>query len=604
MEPSAFISYSHADQKWLDRLEEMLVPLVRGGLDIWSDKQIKAGDDWRKEIEDQLCKATVAVLLVSPKFIASDFIHKKELPPLLEAARQKGLRVLWVPISDSLYERTPIGSYQAAHPPKSPLSGIRSRAKQDEALKAIALEIEKALTQPPIGSAGNPEAYPKPSLSSYFAGLSSPESNQQPLASIRQDMPLTCVINSLGEAIASCYPGQSLSAWYPELLSPSRPTTRDALEQYFSHHKEIEPKLQAAWEAALIKHVINSLHQAIAHCYRGQHLLDQFPDFPVQDQLRNWDDLEQYFSGETRIDANLLSAWKKALQNHATANTDMSVTVALVIDEIGGGDQFCGGTSYYRSYRFVPASQIYEPMDLSGPLNWDPQRPDAALANISTIIDQMLSGCRALQMGISCIEIFAPWQLIAADWIGQLKVTDDFGDTVNLIDEIPFLVRSADRIRMTATTHMNQLGAKVALLHNGQGQWLPAATAGKPDQLRVVNTQDAMVALHSHGPQRGAVDAAKWLKALLKSMVPLALWSTPSHNGDDMEEQQFFACLWSLGLMNHGVTESTHPQCSDLSRLPITRREAVPHNDCLRHLHLLIDTPHQPNEHHIAKKPA
>jgi TIR domain/Sulfatase-modifying factor enzyme 1/Domain of unknown function (DUF4062) len=148
-ERSVFISYSHADQKWLDRLEEMLVPLVRGGLDIWSDKQIEAGDDWRKEIEDQLSKATVAVLLVSPEFIASDFIHKKELPPLLEAARQKGLRVLWVPISDSLYERTPIGSYQAAHPPKSPLSGIKGRANQDKALKAIAFEIERAIQEHP-----------------------------------------------------------------------------------------------------------------------------------------------------------------------------------------------------------------------------------------------------------------------------------------------------------------------------------------------------------------------------------------------------------------------------------------------------------------------
>lgn len=520
----------------------MLVPLVRGGLNIWSDKQIQAGDDWRQEIEDQLSKATVAVLLVSPKFIASDFIHKKELPPLLEAARQKGLRVLWVPISDSLYERTPIGSYQAAHPPRSPLSGIRGRANQDKALKAIALEIEKALTQPPTGSAGTSGTNLTPTLGSHLAGLAGPEGGQQPLASLRQD------------------------------------------------HGHLP-----------LAHVIKSLDQAIAHCYPGQRVLDRFPDFPVRDfpvrdQQRGWDALEEYFSDPTRIDAKLLSAWEKALRNHAPANTDASATVALVIDEIGGGDQFCGGSSYYRSYRFVPASQIYEPMDLSGPLNWDPQRPEAALANISTIIDQMLSGCRALQMGIRCIEIFAPWQLIAADWIGQLKVTDDFGDTVNLIDEIPFLVRSADRIRMTATTHMNQLGTKVALLHNGQGQWLPAATAGKPDQLRVVNTQDAMVALHSHGPQRGAVDAAKWLKALLKSMVPLALWSTPSHNGDDMEEQQFFACLWSLGLMNHGVTESTHPQCPDLSRLPIKRREAVPQNDWLRHLHLLIDTPHQPKE--------
>ena len=90
MEPSASISYSHDDQKWLDLLEKMLVPLVRGGLHMWSDKQIKAGDDWRQKIEDQLCKATVGGLLVSKEFIASDIMLNNELPPLLAAARQKG----------------------------------------------------------------------------------------------------------------------------------------------------------------------------------------------------------------------------------------------------------------------------------------------------------------------------------------------------------------------------------------------------------------------------------------------------------------------------------------------------------------------------------
>ena len=145
MQPSAFISYSHKDQKWLERLNEMLVPLVRGGLTIWSDQRIRPGDDWRTAIEDELAKATVAILLVSPAFLASDFIHNNELPPLLAAARRNGLRVLWIPVSDCLHEKTPIAAYQAVHPPAIPLDGLRRTADRNKALKAIALEIDKAL---------------------------------------------------------------------------------------------------------------------------------------------------------------------------------------------------------------------------------------------------------------------------------------------------------------------------------------------------------------------------------------------------------------------------------------------------------------------------
>ena len=50
-----FISYSHADKEWLDRLKRHLKPLVReGNLDCWDDTRIRPGDDWKKEIQDAL----------------------------------------------------------------------------------------------------------------------------------------------------------------------------------------------------------------------------------------------------------------------------------------------------------------------------------------------------------------------------------------------------------------------------------------------------------------------------------------------------------------------------------------------------------------------
>ena len=120
-----FISYSHQDRELFDELKIWLKPLERSGkLKVWDDTQILPGDPWRQEIQTALASAKVALLLVSPNFIASDFIYKNELPPLLNAAENEGLKVFWIPISYSPYEDTGFEKYQAAHSPQAPLDTL------------------------------------------------------------------------------------------------------------------------------------------------------------------------------------------------------------------------------------------------------------------------------------------------------------------------------------------------------------------------------------------------------------------------------------------------------------------------------------------------
>ncbi|MBC7930528.1 MAG: toll/interleukin-1 receptor domain-containing protein [Rubrivivax sp.] len=145
MRDQIFISYSHSDRKWLGMLKDHLEPYVDAeSLAYWDDSKIKAGDDWFGEIQRALAAAKVAVLLVSPKFLSSQFIRREELPPLLAAAQDEGLRIIWIAISKSSYDKTWLGKYQAANDPNEPLRKFE-QWKRDEVLVDVCKKIAEAL---------------------------------------------------------------------------------------------------------------------------------------------------------------------------------------------------------------------------------------------------------------------------------------------------------------------------------------------------------------------------------------------------------------------------------------------------------------------------
>ena len=86
---SIFVSYSHNDNQFLERLKVHLKPFEKSDqIDLWVDTNIKAGDKWKDKINDALENSVIAILLISADFLASDFIIDNELPPLLKAAEE------------------------------------------------------------------------------------------------------------------------------------------------------------------------------------------------------------------------------------------------------------------------------------------------------------------------------------------------------------------------------------------------------------------------------------------------------------------------------------------------------------------------------------
>lgn len=121
-----FLSYSHKDKQFLERILVHLKPLESAGLmDTWVDTRLKAGDRWKENIEAALQSASVAVLLVSADFLASDFIVKNELPPMLAKAERDGTRIIPIVLKPCRFSREPnLSIFQSLNSPDLPLSRL------------------------------------------------------------------------------------------------------------------------------------------------------------------------------------------------------------------------------------------------------------------------------------------------------------------------------------------------------------------------------------------------------------------------------------------------------------------------------------------------
>jgi hypothetical protein len=91
----AFISYSQKDELWKDRLMVNLAVLeFEGLLHVWADTRLSAGEAWYESINNAMDYSRVAVLLVSPDFLASKFIRNEEVPRLLQLHQENGMLIL------------------------------------------------------------------------------------------------------------------------------------------------------------------------------------------------------------------------------------------------------------------------------------------------------------------------------------------------------------------------------------------------------------------------------------------------------------------------------------------------------------------------------
>ncbi|MBM4257663.1 MAG: toll/interleukin-1 receptor domain-containing protein [Deltaproteobacteria bacterium] len=160
-----FISYSHndKDQAFLKEFRVHLKPWEdTGQLNVWSDQRITPSQAWDQEIKDALASTAVAVLLVSPDFLASKYIREVELPALLHA-REEGrldlcclyLRPSTVADDDMVFE-APLSSgkkvsinltkYQGLNSPGTTLS-LQENHRHDAIYAEVTIKIIRLFTK-------------------------------------------------------------------------------------------------------------------------------------------------------------------------------------------------------------------------------------------------------------------------------------------------------------------------------------------------------------------------------------------------------------------------------------------------------------------------
>jgi len=152
-EVNVFISYSHKDEVWCDRLTRTLDSMkysklgienlrrgelaARFGYKPWSDKEIPIGKRWRREIDEAMGSARVAVLIVSSDFLASEFVLEHEVPPLFDRESKGELSVFALIVRPCIWEQTQWLNEFQVYPNKRPLSALSEHEFEERLLEFV-----------------------------------------------------------------------------------------------------------------------------------------------------------------------------------------------------------------------------------------------------------------------------------------------------------------------------------------------------------------------------------------------------------------------------------------------------------------------------------
>jgi hypothetical protein len=197
------------------------------------------------------------------------------------------------------------------------------------------------------------------------------------------------------------------------------------------------------------------------------------------------------------------------------------------------------------------------------------------------------------------LEIFAPQALLHLNW-GEL-LAPPAEDLEPLVQAHPFLLRSSDRLGRDYQSKTQRLHQKWELLNSPNGSW----SWVDGNSFQPANWSSVLSAPHQVAIQRSTPLAERerrdWLRGVLRSMVPLALWPHPStpppspkdtpdadtaaHHPEDAHPKVMALCQQALQVCPP-QTRPPEPDLDQLAQLRFANQVRA-----LKHYAILVDHP-------------
>ena len=145
-----FISYSSKNSEFIKRFVTHLEVLKSAGvIDPWYDRMIESGSKWDDTIRSEMKQSDVVIFLLSPDFLATEYIMKTEIPLAIEQMSRERSKFFFIELQPCGWKRTEIAKYQQTDDAEVQAKNIITIGKpdNDEAWNRVIDELEKKMNE-------------------------------------------------------------------------------------------------------------------------------------------------------------------------------------------------------------------------------------------------------------------------------------------------------------------------------------------------------------------------------------------------------------------------------------------------------------------------